>query len=160
MTIKMRIHPRLSVEPGAYSGATADILYVDGLAYKVFRVYGVAQPVERVQARFESETAAYMRAACDSWLRQHTATYYGPSAIDEIPSRCIREANLSSRIHHPVPAGDVASRLLNWLELPAPRLFPFPASARNSQRTNTAPTRNEFPPKATNWWWVCYAVRE
>jgi hypothetical protein len=84
MTIKMKVHPRLSIEPGAYSGATADIFNVDGIAYKVFRVYGVAQPVERVKARFESESAAYRRAAADSWLRQHTATYYGASAIDAI----------------------------------------------------------------------------
>ena len=84
MTIKMSVHPRLSIEPGAYSGATADIFNVDGIAYKVFRVYGVAQPFERVKARFESETEAYRRAGGDSWLRRHTAMYYGVSAVDDI----------------------------------------------------------------------------
>ena len=39
-----------------------------------------------------------------------------------------------------------SSRRLNWLERPAPRLF-FPVSA-NTQRTNTAPTRNALPAKA------------
>jgi hypothetical protein len=84
MTIAMKIHHRLSIEPGAYSGATADVFNVGGIAYKVFRVYGVAQPVERVKVRFESESAAYRRAAADSWLRQHTATYYGALEIDDI----------------------------------------------------------------------------
>lgn len=80
----MKVHRRLSIEPGAYSGAAADVFNVGGIAYKVFRVYGVAQPVERVRARFESECAAYELTIGESWLRQHTATYYGTSAIDDI----------------------------------------------------------------------------
>jgi hypothetical protein len=84
MTIAMKLHHRLSIEPGAYSGATADVFNVGGIAYKVFRVYGTAQPVERVRVLFESENGAYRRAAADSWLQRHTATYYGPSAIDDI----------------------------------------------------------------------------
>jgi len=84
MTINMSVHNRLSVTPGAYSGATADVFNVDGIAYKVFRVYGVANPIERVRARFESETAAYSRAAVDSWLQPHTATYHGATEIDDV----------------------------------------------------------------------------
>ena len=83
MTIKTSTHRRLSVEPGAYSGATADVFDVDGVAYKVFRVYGVASP-DRVQARFDSECEAYRRAADDPWLLGHTAAFYGPSNIEDI----------------------------------------------------------------------------
>ena len=83
MTIKMSIHRRLSAELGAYSGATADVFDVGGVAYKVFRVYGVASP-ERAKARFDSECEAYRRATGNPWLLRHTAAFYGSSRIEDI----------------------------------------------------------------------------
>jgi hypothetical protein len=83
MTIRMDVHHRLSDESGAYSGATADVFDVGGIAYKVFRVYGVASP-ERARDRFESQCEAYRRAAADPWLRLHAATFYGSASIEDI----------------------------------------------------------------------------
>ena len=84
MIIRMDNHCRLSVEPGAYSGATADVFDVNGIAYKVFRIFGVAHAAEQVRDRFQSECEAYRRAAADPWLRRHTATYHGSSIIKDI----------------------------------------------------------------------------
>ncbi len=84
MTIRMKIHHRLSIEPGAYSGATADVFNVEGIAYKVFRSYGVAQTIQRIRDTFKSQIDAYRIAAGDSWLRQHTATYHGCLTIEDI----------------------------------------------------------------------------
>jgi hypothetical protein len=84
MTIRMDVHRRLSVDPSGYSGATADVFDVNGLAYKVFRVYGVARSPEQVSSLFESECDAYRRATYDAWLQHHTAAFYGPSILEDI----------------------------------------------------------------------------
>jgi hypothetical protein len=80
----MDVHRRLGIEPDAYSGATADVFLVDGKAYKVFRVYGVARIPDRVRSLFESECDAYSRAKSDAWLRLHTAAFYGTSIAHDI----------------------------------------------------------------------------
>jgi hypothetical protein len=84
LTIKMDVHHRFGIEPNAYSGATADVFDVNGKAYKVFRVYGVARLPEQVKTLFESECEAYKRAAADAWLRHHTAAFYGSCAFEDI----------------------------------------------------------------------------
>lgn len=84
MTIRIDIHRHITIEPGAYSGATADVFEINGAAYKVFRVYAVAKMPEQVRSLFESECEAYRRANADVWLRQHTASYYGACIIEDI----------------------------------------------------------------------------
>ena len=82
--IRLDVHRRLSAEPGAYSGATADVFAVDGIACKVFRVFGVAHSPEGVRARFESEVEAYRRAALDPWLALHVARFYGRRIVTDV----------------------------------------------------------------------------
>jgi len=49
MKINMAVHRRLSIDPNAYNGATADVFDVNGKACKVFRVYGVTGSLEQVK---------------------------------------------------------------------------------------------------------------
>ena len=83
----MDIHRRLSVDPNAYSGASADVFEIDGNAYKLFRVFGVARTAQQVRDLFESECEAYTRASVDAWLRQHTAAFHGPCVIENVIDR-------------------------------------------------------------------------
>lgn len=84
MTIRMNSHARLGGTGDGYSGATADVFDVEGLAYKVFRVRGVANPLEFVEARFKAECEAYRLASSDAWLRRHVPAFHGTATIDDV----------------------------------------------------------------------------
>jgi len=84
MIIRMDIYRHITIEPGAYSGATADVFEFNGQVYKVFRVYGVARIPEQVKSLFESECEAYRRATAHVWLRHHAASFYGACIIEDI----------------------------------------------------------------------------
>jgi len=84
MKIKMAVHRRLSIDPNAYSGATADVFDINGKACKVFRVYGVTRSLEQVKTLFESECEAYNRATADAWLGHHIAAFYSRCVFEDI----------------------------------------------------------------------------
>src|SRR5215831_5843327 len=83
MVIDMRTHRHLTAIPGAFSGASADVFNVDGIVYRLFRVYG-APDLNRIEPLFQMQCEAYERASKDPWLCNHIPTFYGREPVEDV----------------------------------------------------------------------------
>ncbi len=81
MVIHFGTHRKLG--EGVYS-----VVYeIDGRAFKLFKRYPQFPPRQTEEGRrlvFRRQCDAYERAAHDPFLKNHTATYFGPCVIDDV----------------------------------------------------------------------------
>ena len=81
MVINFSVHRKLG------EGVYAVVYEVEGRALKLFKRNPQVPPRQTEEGRrrvFHHQCQAYERASNDPFLRDHTATYYGPVGVDDV----------------------------------------------------------------------------